>query len=75
MHRFSPFSTGAIKKTKKPKKKYKYTKEEKETLLINQLLTMGFSYDRAYGCLYYLEKPTIHYALDFFQHIEPNIIN
>ena len=36
---------------------------------------MGFSYDRAYGCLSYLEKPTIHYALDFFQHIEPNIIN
>ena len=45
MHRFSPFSNGGIKKTKKIKKK-KLTKEQIDNNLIDKLLSMGFSYER-----------------------------
>tara|TARA_Y100000991_G_C21871962_1_gene305533 strand:- start:2 stop:223 length:222 start_codon:yes stop_codon:yes gene_type:complete len=73
MHRFSPFSNGGIKKTKKIKKK-KLTKEQIDNNLIDKLLSMGFSYERSIGCLSYLERKTLNNALDFFENIEPKLL-
>ena len=74
MHRFSPYSTGAIKGRNNGKKKKKMTREHKEKVLLQQLQQFGFSFERADACIPYLEKIDLHHALDFFNNIEPNLI-
>ncbi len=77
MHRFSPYSTGAIKgrnNGKKKNKKKKLTKIDKETNLLQQLITLGYDYERSNACIPYLEKIDINNALDFFENIEPYLL-
>lgn len=67
-HRFSPYSTGAIKGRNNGKKiKRKKKKTNNELLLINQLVSIGFSYENSNACIPYLEEKNINHALDFFE--------
>jgi len=68
MHRFSPHSNRGIKGRKngvRVPKPPKPTKAELENNLVNQLINLGYSFERANGCLSYLDKPEINLALDF----------
>jgi len=75
MHRFSPHSTRAIKGRKNGVKthKRKITGFEKENLLVGHLLDLGYSFERAVGCLSYIENISLDEALHFFEHIEPQL--
>ena len=77
MHRFSPFSTGAIKRRNngvvKKKKKNMNQKILNDNELVNLLLDLGFTFERSLGCLSYLEKKNLENALFFFDKIEPNL--
>jgi hypothetical protein len=77
MHRFSPYSTRAIKGRKNGVKKNKQNKHihNKENTLVDNLLELGYSYERAIGCLSYIENKTIEEALNFFEFIEPLLCN
>jgi uncharacterized UBP type Zn finger protein len=74
MHRFSPHSTRAIKGRKNGVKKNKITRHNKEQLLINNLLELGYSYERATNCLVYIENTDINSALNFFELIETTLL-
>ena len=75
MHRFSPYSTRAIKGRKNGVKthKRKITGFEKENILVGHLLDLGYPYERAVGCLSYIENISLDQALHFFEHIEPQL--
>jgi len=75
MHRFSPHSTRAIKGRKNGVKthKRKITGFEKENMLVGNLLDLGYSFERAVGCLSYIESISLDEALNFFEHIEPKL--
>jgi hypothetical protein len=76
MHRFSPYSTRAIKGRKNGVRKKKIHKVASHSQLENelsddelvwQLLSLGYSFDQSIGCLSYIEKKTINCAIDFFE--------
>tara|TARA_B100000886_G_scaffold144388_1_gene98194 strand:- start:10 stop:216 length:207 start_codon:yes stop_codon:yes gene_type:complete len=63
MHRFSPFSTKAIKKTIKKKRKKKLTIDD----LVLNLMELGYSFDNSIACISYLENICLNEAIDIIE--------
>ena len=67
MHRFSPYSTRAIKGRKNGVKVKKKKKILNDNDLVNLLLEKGYSFEMAYGCISYLENKTLNDAIYFLE--------
>lgn len=74
MHRFSPYSTRAIKGRKNGVRirKKKIDKSLSENNLVDHLMDMGYSFEEARGCIPYLEKKNIKHAVDFIENFKCN---
>tara|TARA_B100000524_G_scaffold347416_2_gene249341 strand:+ start:1038 stop:1268 length:231 start_codon:yes stop_codon:yes gene_type:complete len=74
MHRFSPYSTRAIKGRKNGVRirKKKIDKSLSENNLVDHLMDMGYSFEEAWGCIPYLEKKNIKHAVDFIENFKCN---
>ena len=66
MHRFSPFSTKAIKKTIKKKRKKRKKKLTIDDLVLN-LMELGYSFDNSIACISYLENICLNEAIDIIE--------
>lgn len=73
-HRWTPKSNGGIKncynngkKKKIPSKNTNYLQntEDDENKLVNELLDLEIDFEKAVGCLDFLEEKTLEHALEF----------
>ncbi len=64
-HRFSPFSTKAIKRT--PKKKRYINNYLSDDDLVLTLMTLGYTFDQSIACLSYLEHNTVQEAIEIIE--------
>ena len=58
MHRFSPFSNRGIRKTPKRRVK-KETVHRGVDVVVDTLMTMGFSFEESFGITSYLDRSTM----------------
>ena len=65
-HRFSPFSTKAIKKMPKKTKKIKNKHLSNDDLVLT-LLTLGYTFEQSIACLSYLEHNTVIEAIEIIE--------